>query len=216
MVIGENGENINPDVVEQAFDVHEALNFSVLGIKNIPGVDSTTNVGERICMVVSLSRDTEEETVQELCERIYKENSTLPVTHQVKEFYFTYDPIMPKTAIKVGRKYLLRGIEDGSIKLTPFKEFKVKSEEAGIRLSTKTAEKVREIIAEGAGVSTDEVGDDDHLMNDLGCDSLTYYGILIKICNVFDIEVEGPVETELYTLREICDKLEEGGKGIEG
>ena len=26
-VIGENGENINPDVIEQAFDVHEALNF---------------------------------------------------------------------------------------------------------------------------------------------------------------------------------------------
>ena len=215
-VIGENGENINPDVVEQAFDVHEALNFSVLGLKDVPGVNSTTNVGERLCMVVSLAQDTDEETVQMLCERIYKDNETLPVTHQVKDFYFTYDSIMPKTAIKVGRKYLLRGVEEGSIKLIPFKEFKVKQVVEAERLSTKTAEKVREIIAEGAGVSTDEVGDDDHLMNDLGCDSLTYYGILIKICNVFDIEVEGPVDTELYTLRDICEKLEEGGKGIEG
>ena len=162
VVIGENGENINPDVVEQVFDVHEALNFSVLGLKK-----------DILSMVVSLPAEITEEEAHTLMQRIIAENGTLPLSHQVKEFYFTYDAIMPETAIKVGRKYLLRGIENGSIKLIPFAEFKVdlNLKEEKKPLTSEVARKVREIIAEGAGCKPEEVGDDDHLMNDLGCDS---------------------------------------------
>ena len=211
-VIGANGENINPDVVEQTFDVHEALNFSVLGMPDGAGTM------EELSMVVSLPKEISEEEVQQLISRIYAENQTLPVSHQVKKFYFTYDAIMPETAIKVGRKYLLRGIGNGSIGLIPFKDFKAL--EAGVEkkepLSDEMAERIRAIIAEGAGVQAEEVGDDSHLMNDLGCDSLTYYGILIKVCNTFGVEVEGPVEGSFYTLREIYTALSEGGFGETG
>ena len=204
VVIGENGENINPDVVEQVFDVHEALNFSVLGLKK-----------DILSMVVSLPAEITEEEVHTLMQRIIAENGTLPLSHQVKEFYFTYDAIMPETAIKVGRKYLLRGIENGSIKLIPFAEFKVdlNLKEEKKPLTSEVARKVREIIAEGAGCKPEEVGDDDHLMNDLGCDSLTYYGILMKVCNVFEIEVEGPVAGTYYTLRDIVESLEASNIG---
>ena len=41
-------------------------------------------------------------------------------------------------------------------------------------------------------------------------------GIMVKICNVFDIDVEGPVEEHYYTVREITTKLEEGGYTYEG
>ncbi len=69
------------------------------------------------------------------------------------------------------------------------------------------ADRVRQIIAEAIGKNPEEIGDDDHLMNDLGCDSITYYGILVKVCNVFEIEVEGPVEGTYYTLRDIVEGL---------
>ena len=210
VVIGANGENINPDVVEQAFDVHEALNFSVLGMEKNSGGGSQSKE-EVLSMVVSLPADITEEEVHTLMQRIIAENGTLPVSHQVRDFYFTYDAIMPETAIKVGRKYLLRGIGNNSIKLTPFSEFKINEalKEEKKALHSPVAERVREIIAEGAGVKPEEVGDDDHLMNDLGCDSLTYYGILIKVCNVFGIEVEGPTTGSYYTLRDIVESLEE-------
>lgn len=210
VVIGANGENINPDVVEQAFDVHEALNFSVLGMEKNSGGGSQSKE-EVLSMVVSLPADITEEEVHTLMQRIIAENGTLPVSHQVRDFYFTYDAIMPETAIKVGRKYLLRGIGNNSIKLTPFSEFKINEalKEEKKALHSPVAERVREIIAEGAGVKPEEVGDDDHLMNDLGCDSLTYYGILIKVCNVFGIEVEGPTAGSYYTLRDIVESLEE-------
>ena len=220
-VIGENGENINPDVLEQAFDVHEALNFSVLGLPAgifdpdkmaalaDTGKAELSHKEETLSMVVSLSPDSPEEEVQALAERIYAENGTLPLTHQIKDFYFTYDAIMPETAIKVGRKYLLRGIENGSIHLTPFQEFKVSENKAMEKepLVGEVADRVRQIIAEAIGKKPEEIGDDDHLMNDLGCDSITYYGILVKVCNVFEIEVEGPVEGTYYTLRDIVEGL---------
>ena len=220
-VIGENGENINPDVLEQTFDVHEALNFSVLGLPAgifdpdkmaalaDTGKAELSHKEETLSMVVSLSPDSPEEEVQALAERIYAENGTLPLTHQIKDFYFTYDAIMPETAIKVGRKYLLRGIENGSIHLTPFQEFKVSENKAMEKepLVGEVADRVRQIIAEAIGKKPEEIGDDDHLMNDLGCDSITYYGILVKVCNVFEIEVEGPVEGTYYTLRDIVEGL---------
>ena len=222
-VIGVNGENINPDVIEQVFDIHEALNFSVLGLPaNITGEGKIAGVAgeenhkeEVLSMVVSLPEESTEEEVQVLISRIYEENGKLPLSHQVKDFYFTYDAIMPETAIKVGRKYLLRGISNGSIRLTPFAEFKVCDHTAAKKepLTGEVADKVRAIIAEATGKKPEEIGDDDHLMNDLGCDSITYYGVLIKVCNVFGIEVEGPVEGTYYTLRDIVEGLTKDYEG---
>ena len=222
-VIGENGENINPDVIEQVFDIHEALNFSVLGLPanitgegKIAGASGEENHREEVLsMVVSLPEESTEEEVQTLISRIYEENGKLPLSHQVKDFYFTYDAIMPETAIKVGRKYLLRGISNGSIRLTPFAEFKVCDHTAVKKepLTGEVADKVRAIIAEATGKKPEEIGDDDHLMNDLGCDSITYYGVLIKVCNVFGIEVEGPVEGMYYTLRDIVEGLTKDYEG---
>ena len=212
VVIAQNGENINPDMVEQAFQMRDALNFSVLGLPERLIKEGAENSKEEILsMVVSLAEDTTEEEVRKMAERIDEENRTLPVSHQVRNFYFTYDAIMAETAIKVSRKYLIRGVENGSIKLVPFGEFKVseKKENPKAPLRSETAETVRAIIAESVGKKPEEVGDDDHLMNDLGCDSLTYFGILIKVCNVFNIEVEGPVEGKYYTLRDIVTALEE-------
>ena len=212
VVIAQNGENINPDMVEQAFQMRDALNFSVLGLpERLIKEGAEDSKEEILSMVVSLAEDTTEEEVRKMAERIDEENRTLPVSHQVRNFYFTYDAIMAETAIKVSRKYLIRGVENGSIKLVPFGEFKVseKKENPKAPLRSETAEKVRAIIAESVGKKPEEVGDDDHLMNDLGCDSLTYFGILIKVCNVFNIEVEGPVEGKYYTLRDIVTALEE-------
>ncbi len=213
VVIGENGENINPDVVEQAFDMHDVLNFSVLGMT------SHRTETESLSMVVQLQRGVTQEEVQTVIRRIYDENGTLPLTHQVKEFYFTYDPIMKETAIKVSRKYLLREIEKGSILLTPFADFKAEEIEENVPapLTSDAAKRVRAIIAEAAGCSEEEVGDDDHLMNDLGCDSLTYYGILIKVCNEFNIDTESHMGGKYYTLRDIVkvlEKIEEDGAEV--
>ena len=183
-----------------------------MGISNkilAADVAATDNREETLCMVVSLSKETTEEEVRALMERIYAENGTLPLSHQVKKFFFTYDAIMPETAIKVGRKYLLRGIGNGSIRLTPFADFKAEAAEPVKKepLTGEIADKVRAIIAEGTGKKQEEIDDDAHLMNDLGCDSITYYGILIKVCNEFNIDVEGPVEGKYYTMRDIVTGL---------
>ena len=211
VVIAQNGENINPDMVEQVFDMREAMNFSVLGLpERLVKEGAEESKEEILSMVVSLAEDTTEEDVRKMVERINEENKLLPVSHQVRNFYFTYDAIMAETAIKVSRKYLIRGVENGSIRLVPFGDFKVNEKKADVKapLTSETAEKVRAIIAEGVGKKPEEIGDDDHLMSDLGCDSLTYFGILIKVCNEFSVEVEGPVESKYYTLRDIVAALE--------
>ena len=204
-VIGENGENVNPDEIEQKFALKDAESFTVLGLKE-PGETHQ----ETLSMIVSVSRFLNPERLRALAEEIYAVNDTLPMASRVRKFYFTYDELAAPTAIKVGRAYVLRGLENGSIKLTPFAEFlKNVTEQAGAgSINPELAALVRSIIAGELGIPENEVTEDAHLVNELGASSLQYYAIVQELAGRFGLTAYADEENYCYTLRTICEYID--------
>lgn len=203
-VIGENGENINPDVIEQNYQLPDAKNLSVLGIQN------DGEQGETLSMIVEISPYLSPNRIQSIIDTVYQTNGQLPMTSRVQKFYFTYQPLAPATAIKVGRQYVLRGLETGSIELIPFSDIRSSLQETdGTALNPELVKRVTEIVAEVLDLTPEEIDMNAHVMNELGAGSLEYFDIMERLAKEFSVFAEFSEDEYTYTIREFCEYLEE-------
>lgn len=198
-VIGENGENINPDVIERAFDIPEAMMFSVIGL----GEGSN----ETLSMVVRVNPYINGLKLNNMIANIYKTNQTLPLPMQIKKFYITYDPIASETAIKVGRMYLKNALNNGKVTLIPFNEVKA-AESAEFDVNSPLADRVRTIAAPILGVEKEDIGPDTHVMHELGATSLQYFSLLTELSKEFPELDYSDSNNYFYTLRDFCEYIE--------
>lgn len=198
-VISENGENINPDVIEQTFDLPDAMAYSVIGL----GEGSE----EKLSMIVRVNPYLSGAKLSAMINYICKTNETLPLPMQIKAFYITYDPISSETAIKVGRQYLRNALAQGSVKLTPFNEVTY-NEEKGFDVNSPLADKVRTIAAPILGVDKEQIGPDTHVMHELGATSLQYFSLLTELSKEFPFLDYSDTNNYFYTLRDFCEYIE--------
>lgn len=198
-VIGENGENINPDVIEQAFDIPDAVAFSVIGL----GEGSE----EKLTMIVRVNPYLNSVRLTDMINSIYKTNSSLPLPMQVKDFYITYDPIASETAIKVGRQYLRNALAMGKVNLIPFAEVKG-SETAEFDRNSPLAQKVLSIAEQVLGIEKERIGADTHVIHELGISSLQYFSLLTELSKEFPYMDYSDSNNYFYTLREFCEYIE--------
>lgn len=198
VIIGENGENINPDVLERQFTLPEAENYCVLGLKD--------GDKETVSMVVQISHYMSDTKRNALVQRIYEINDSLPMTSRVARFYFTVDPIAPANAVKVGRKYLLCGMENGSIRISPFENYKASALDSA-EYSTELLDAVKEIVAAELGIPAEKIDIHSHVMLDLGATSMQYFSILSALAEKFSVKA-GESDTFRYTVHEMCQYIE--------
>ncbi len=194
VVIGENGENVNPDTVESYFDFSFA--FSVLGLGD--------SAGEALSLVLQISPYATQSTVDSLIDKAYAKNNGLDPALCVKKFYFTKDEIMSKNAIKVSRAQLKKRIEAGEVTLIPFSQMKAESMGDSSALLTD----VIGVIASVLNKNTDEIKPDSHVFFDLGATSIQYFSLLTALSERFEIGEYDKNEKYCYTPREICKFLE--------
>jgi long-subunit acyl-CoA synthetase (AMP-forming) len=197
-VIGENGENINPDMVEKAFNIDSAKQLCVLGL---PGEN-----GQELSMVVQISPYITQERIDQIKKQIYQVNETFPIAVAVKRFYFTYDELAPATAIKISRAQLSKRIENDQVKLTAFQQFAVEVNADG-RQSV-LFQRVREIIARVLDTDETAICAQTHIFYDLGATSIQYFSILAALAEHFSIADYEDSGTFCYTPKEICEYLE--------
>ncbi len=201
-VIGENGENINPDELEQLFDLKDATNFCVLGLPN-------EGNQEALSMIVSVSKYLNLARIQKMVDEIYAVNDTLPMAGRIQKFYFTQDELAAPTAIKVGRAYVLRGLEKNTIRLTTFAEF---LKNLGTReensINPELAKLVRSIIAKNLDIPEEDITDDTHIVSELGATSLQYYAIVQDIAAEFGMTAYSDEDNYNYTVRTICEYID--------
>lgn len=69
-------------------------------------------------------------------------------------------------------------------------------------------EKIKEILADNLEVEMDEIGDDSHIQEDLGADSLDVMDIMTAIEDEFDIQMEDDVIESLTTPKKIQEYIE--------
>ena len=197
-VIGENGENINPDAVEKAFMPYGVQQFSVLGL---PGAD-----GQELSLVAQIHAYTTQEQVNSIRDYFYSVNDTFPKTSAVKKFYFTFDEMAPPTAVKVSRAQLVKKIEDDQVKLTEFREFKVAGADGDGE--TPLLREVCRIIAKVLEVEENTITPQTHIFYDLGATSIQYFSILSALAEHFTITEYSSSDVYRYTPKEICEYIE--------
>ena len=198
IVIGENGENINPDMVEKIFTLKGSVMLSVLGLSE--------KENEELSLVVQLNPYATADNINAIINEAYKINSTLDSATSVRKFYFTFDQLAPPTAIKVSRTQLKKKIASGEVTLTAFADMKAKAEES--TGNSPLLKDVTKIIAEVLSINPDDITPDSHIFYDLGASSIQYFSIVIKLAEHFNISQESDNEKYSYTPREICEYIE--------
>ncbi len=193
LVISENGENINPDMLEQYFTIPFANRFSALGL------DGT------LSLVVEVPKNLKAEAAESIKSVVQSVNKSLPLASQIGRFYFTFDAIAAETAIKVSRQYLKRGIGDETIKLIPFDELVCNESET---LDKETVERLCQIIAGVLSVKPEEIGINQHLVHDLGATSLQYFAVVVAIGEEFKVKNWSVNDSYCYTVSEFCEYIE--------
>lgn len=197
VVIGENGENINPDGIEKLFTLPDAKALSVLGLDG--------ENGQELSIVVQVGEFISDNKLSNIRNTVYSINDTLPKTSAIKNFYFTTDALCPPTAIKVSRAQLNRKIENGEVKLTTFAD---KKAEAVLGEESPLTQKVKEIIADVLNVDINKVDYTTHIFYDLGATSIQYFSIITRLSEEFSITDYKAEDKYCYTAKDICEYLE--------
>lgn len=191
-VIGESGENINPDIIEQMLAHIDVPNMSVLGID------------EQLTAIVQISPYLSAKRVNEIRNELEKVNSSLLSVRQIKKFYKTYDPIMAPTAIKVSRKALVEKIKRGEVTLLPIEK---EQENGGFDINSPLAQKVLEIVSCAIDEAVENIDPEKNLITDYGISSLQYFSVLSAVSEEFGITAEQD-EDCCVSVREFCEYIE--------
>ncbi len=198
MVIGESGENINPDSVEKLFNLSSVKSLSVLGLEG--------ENGQELSMVVQINPYFSDKKIAEIREEIYAVNETLPITGRIAKFFFTVDDIAPPTAIKVSRTQLISKIGKNEIRLVPFSEMSNTPKGEGEK--SPLFGEVRRIVAEVLNIPEEGILPTSHIFYDLEATSIQYFSVLSQLAQNFEITDYEKDDKYRYTLQEMCEYIE--------
>lgn len=202
MVIAESGENINPDMVEKALTLTDALAFSVLGL------DSED--GEVLSLVVQVDPMLGHERREALLAAIDAFNTTLPPVMAIRRVVLTHAPLMAANAVKVSRAQLKKKIADGELPLIERGAFVDATVADGDgEINRALAERINGIIAEVLHIDAATIDDNAHLFFDLGATSMQYFAILTKLAEAFPQVTYDNNDTYRYTPKAMREFIEE-------
>ncbi len=180
VIITDNGEKINPDVIEKELKFYHVERYCLLGIKRNDKILTS--------LVLEIKSNISQVKVNQIIREVDKMIEKLAKLNlAIDQIYYTNDSICSAKAIKVSRKILTKWIEDGKVNLIPFNEFKIGLQVDLSSLEQKIVEEVKIIFAEVLNQDVETIGLDHHFIFDLGGTSLDYLTLLVKLEETYDI-----------------------------
>ena len=209
VIIGESGENIYPDELEDSFsEMPDAEHICAMGVASKGIYDDTA-------LVVYMGEAGEDEDkVKALIAEIRRINGLLPIYKKLKKTYLSLDALPLANGIKVRRQKVKEMIEKGKGR---FEEIDIRSgaikhtKERKIEKSDGTYDKseladiiktVRDIFADVLAVDPASISDTDHFVDDLGGDSLSSLGVFSKAEEIYGIIIP---DTDYFTCANVQD-----------
>lgn len=215
VIIGESGENVYPDELEDVFTGIEGVEqLSVLGINQ--GDDElialVLNVGERY---------DDEEFLKELAAKVDRQNKTLRPLKRVRLVYATPEPLPVVSAIKVKRAEIRKRITEGSYPCKRLSVTKgVSDVVSGANAPSPAKEpkdtsvyqpefdeirqKIKECFARELEIDPGEIGDDTSFTEDIDSDSLHRLGALLRVENELDIVIPEEAYENCTTVNDLA------------
>ncbi len=196
LIIGANGENLSPDLIEQRLNLHAGLASCVFGME--------LDGDERAVLLVQLPENPDAYTRASAAQAAFAAVDGLPLTLRPARVYFTEQEI-PQNLGKTRRAILKERIASGEIVLTAAARTSAAEltalEDESLRALT---QELCSLIAEVTGAAV-EPGT--HVLNDLGVDSMTYYAIFSAIAGRYGVQLAMDAAQPLYTPRDFAAAL---------
>ncbi|MGN0452556.1 MAG: AMP-binding protein [Ruminococcus sp.] len=206
VIIGENGENISPDAIEQQLPAFPDAVLCVLGLEHSGTV--------RPSVVLGVSKGVSSFGRAVMISKIFTAIEKLPLTHRPAQVLVTEDEV-PENLGKVKRAELLRKIKSGEI--TTQKAQPVNTEDFSKIYDESLKETLREVkncFAEVLLTEVDKIGDNDNFIYDLGGDSMSYFNLFSVISKHFETEVEMKQSKPLFTPLDFARELTGKGNAV--
>lgn len=180
IVLTENGEKINPDLIEKNLSFSLVEKYAVMGLKK--------NDQDELSLILEIKNNLGQKKIDALVAEV--EKNILSLEYPINNIYYTFDAISSPNAIKVSRKILSKWIENKKVTLVPFSEIKqsILFDETG--LNEEVQQKVKKLFSELLMIEENKIGNNDHFILDLGGTSLDYFTLLIKVNEEFGVSID--------------------------
>lgn len=204
IIINENGENIYPDEIEDYF-------------KEIPGVSNVCVIGvkkgksqhESITAIFEITNDVDSDKLKAMKARIDEINATLSNEKRVQDFFVAKEKLPLTASMKVKRfqvRELIKIKKNAFISFDEKKEIKsfdgYKKEDVEPIIT-----KVRNIFSKTLYLPEIKIGDDDHWINDLGGDSMSYIELIASLDQEFGTKIPEELYAKLTSVNEFTEEI---------
>ena len=212
LFIGENGENISPDVIQNELKVKNANNFSVL------------DVDGKLSLVLEYNEAFPDLVIQKEVAAIKQSLRSVHYGLEVRDIYITRDKIANDNAVKISRANLLKMVGEGKVRLQKYDDFSGNKKEEpranqptseqSRTTSTQTALTIEPSASDDTEASvlmvkqmfqraldtTDDIDVSANFFFDLGGTSLDYFTLINDISASFNVNINLEQKNNLYTV----------------
>ena len=186
LYIGENGENISPDIIENELKVKKAQRFCVLEIHGKLSV--VLEYGEKLPAAII---NNEVETIK---------NSLANISYgqYIKDIFVTRQSISDPNAIKISRALLRQNIDKGEVILMDYKKLEGGNKEQDDEADDATMLLIKQVFGRMADTDAKIASNTDFFL-DLGGTSLDYIAMISEFESIFNIRINFEEAPKLHT-----------------
>ena len=195
MLVGADGENINPDWVESRMTVPGALGFCLVGAHKDGEVVPT--------LVVQVNAFAPQEKLAQIRESAEAALTSLALSGSVHSIVLTDTPLILENDFKVNRRRIAKALDGGGLKLLTENDASAHRSEDALFC------RIRAIFAKALGKDEGEIGDDMHFFFDLGGNSLEYFAMVSVVQGEFGVAFPTTAGASLSTVREFCTFIQQ-------
>lgn len=204
VIINANGENIYPDEIEDYFkDINGVVRVCVVGVKK------SKSDQENITCVMEISSDVGEDDLEIIKDECNKINATLSNEKRVQSFVISKNRLPLTASMKVKRFEVKKFFDNRKENFVSFNDTKpIKSFDGYKKEDVEPiVKKVRKIFAKILLLPFVKVGDDDHWINDLGGDSMSYVELIGTLNKEFNIQIPEEKYALLTSVNEFTEEI---------
>lgn len=195
LIIGPNGENINPNTLELKFDkLPNVKNYCIIGVE-----EKNTRI-EEVTLIIQLAKPIDKVESTALLDKINSINSTLLIAERVVNTYVVKDHDYLFGVNKVPRlklKKLFNENPKAFLKLNTLTEDVVKEIPEELK---QLSEEIKEIASNILAIPVEIIHDDSDFINDLGGDSFCYVSLLLAVEEKYQIKLSDDYYTKCTNL----------------
>ena len=193
--VGENGEKINPDEIENKVFLTSVLRYCI------------TTYNNQLVLIVQLSKQNYAIKAKTIINEVKNCLDTLKKQgYQIEKVYYSFDDIANKESIKVSRKYLDRLIKDDKVELKDFVTFTNLLDSNKEELDNEIINRIKKVFSDILYKNIDEIGEDHDFFLELGGTSLDYMSLLLKLEQEFEVTINLK-EKSYSTVREFYNYI---------